>query len=127
MIYLDTHVLIWLYSGPKSKLSDAVRSIINESDPLISPMVMLELGYMRDIGRFDGSPDDILSDLSRRFGLRLCQEPFAFVVHAAMVQTWTRDPFDRIIVGHAAVRQSRLITKDHVIRANYPHAFWSDE
>jgi PIN domain nuclease of toxin-antitoxin system len=37
--------------------------------------------------------------------------------------TWTRDPFDRLIVGHAiADEQSVLISMDEVIQANYKNA-----
>ncbi len=37
---------------------------------------------------------------------------------------WTRDPFDRIIVGHAAVTESSIVTKDQLIRENYTQAIW---
>ena len=41
-----------------------------------------------------------------------------------MRQSWTRDPFDRIIVAQAALRRTSLITKDAVIRADYNRALW---
>ncbi|WP_199317478.1 hypothetical protein [Planktothricoides raciborskii] len=37
---------------------------------------------------------------------------------------WTRDPFDRLIVAHAAVNNNILLTKDRIILANYAQAQW---
>jgi PIN domain nuclease of toxin-antitoxin system len=50
--------------------------------------------------------------------------PFNKVIDSAMKQLWTRDPFDRIIVGHAAVNQSGLLTKDETIGKNYAYVIW---
>ena len=41
-----------------------------------------------------------------------------------MRQSWTGDPFDRIIVAQAALRRASLITKDADIRAHYDRALW---
>jgi len=38
--------------------------------------------------------------------------------------TWTRDPFDRLIVGDATGANSALLTKDSTILANCPLAEW---
>jgi predicted nuclease of predicted toxin-antitoxin system len=54
------------------------------------------------------------------------QDPALLVAsHVAVEQIWTRDPFDRIIVGQAALHQTMLVTKDRAMRKHYPHAFWS--
>jgi len=37
---------------------------------------------------------------------------------------WTRDPFDRLIVAHAAANDARLLTKDEKIRRHYKRAVW---
>jgi PIN domain nuclease of toxin-antitoxin system len=37
---------------------------------------------------------------------------------------WTRDPFDRIIVGQAAIRNDLLLSKDETIRAHYNGGVW---
>ncbi|MCB8766407.1 hypothetical protein [Planktothrix agardhii] len=39
MIYLDTHVVVWLYAGLTDKLSNLAKSLINTHDLYISPMV----------------------------------------------------------------------------------------
>jgi PIN domain nuclease of toxin-antitoxin system len=38
---------------------------------------------------------------------------------------WTTDPFDRLIVAQAiANSNAKLITRDRLIRKNYPQAVW---
>src|SRR6266446_4317453 len=39
----------------------------------------------------------------------------------------TRDPFDRIIVGQAALQQRTLVTKDCAMRDHYPYALWTSK
>ncbi|WP_230458629.1 PIN domain-containing protein [Microcystis aeruginosa] len=51
MIYLDTHIVVWLYAGLTAKLSDCAKHLINENELYISPIVRLELQYLYEIGR----------------------------------------------------------------------------
>ena len=46
MIYLDTHVVVWLYAGLTEKFSDPTRELINSHEITISPIVRLELQYL---------------------------------------------------------------------------------
>ena len=46
MIYLDTHVVAWLYAGLVDHMNSALLKIINRERLLISPMVVLELEYL---------------------------------------------------------------------------------
>jgi PIN domain nuclease of toxin-antitoxin system len=38
--------------------------------------------------------------------------------------SWTRDPFDRLVVSQAALADSILITRDRLILEHYPKAVW---
>jgi PIN domain nuclease of toxin-antitoxin system len=38
--------------------------------------------------------------------------------------SWTRDPFDRIIVANASLENSILVSKDQSILGHYPFARW---
>ena len=67
---------------------------------------------------------EVVADLERRIGLRVCDLPFHEVVASAAEQKWTRDPFDRVIMGQAAVNGQPLATRDRRIREHYAHAFW---
>jgi PIN domain nuclease of toxin-antitoxin system len=126
MIYLDTHVAAWLYAGLTERLSPAVRDLINTNELAISPMVTLELQYLYETARTAAPGEAVVRDLVSRLDLRVDDEPFSQIVARAVSLTWTRDPFDRIIVGHAALLRSTLVTKDRRIRDHYPQAFWTE-
>lgn len=123
-IYLDTHVVVWLYAGEVNKLSATAKQQIDENDLLISPVVLLELELLNEIGRITATPDEIFQDLHSQIGLSICPKPFSEVIQQAIPATWTRDPFDRMIVGHAAISDDTLLTKDAQILANYQYAIW---
>jgi len=124
MLYLDTHVVVWLYAGDIARFPPNAVSLMEMSDLLISPIVLLELQYLREIGRLVVEPAIIYENLSSTIGLGLCGENFRRIVFEAMTQSWTRDPFDRIMAAHAIATDSRLLTKDQSILANCSKACW---
>lgn len=124
MIYLDTHVVVWLYAGQTEKLSEKVRSYINENDIYISPIVSLELQYLLEIKRVTPKPQTVISALSEAIGLNVCDKNFYQIVQCAQHYSWTRDPFDRIIVAHAGLNDNILATKDQTILTHFKHAVW---
>jgi hypothetical protein len=64
LIYLDTHVVAWLFSARIDLLPAGVRTRIEESDLLISPAVKLELEYLYEIHRITSSGEHVVSDPS---------------------------------------------------------------
>jgi len=123
--YLDTHVLLWLYAFADKRISQTALEQIRSSDILlVSPMALLELTYLKEIGRTNVTSDTIYRELESSIGLEVCAQPFGVVVSTAQQQTWTRDPFDRIIVGQASIKNSLLITKDKTILDHYEYAVW---
>ncbi len=124
MIYLDTHVVVWLYSGLTDKFSATAQKLINDNDAYISPIVRMELQYLFEIQRVVEAPDTIVTDLVSRIGLQICSKPLNRIVTEALAYTWTRDPFDRLITAHAGVDDDLLLSKDANILRNYAHARW---
>jgi PIN domain nuclease of toxin-antitoxin system len=124
LIYLDTHLVVWLYAGLTSKLSDRAKHLINEHELYISPMVRLELQYLYEIGRITEKSDDILLDLVNRLNLKICQTDFNLIINQSLIINWTRDPFDRLIVSNASVDNHILLTKDNWILTHYKNAVW---
>jgi PIN domain nuclease of toxin-antitoxin system len=124
VIHLDTHVVVWLYAGDTSRFPVGARRRLEREALRISPIVALELQYLHEVGRISESASAVLEDLSHRLGLAEDGGDFASVVTAARALAWTRDPFDRLIVGHAAVGGTSLLTKDRTIRRHYRHAVW---
>ena len=125
MIYLDTHVVLWLCEGLVERLSKTARRAIEENNLLISPMVRLELQYLFEIKRCTRASHLILNELQSQIGLTVCDLPFDEVVRKATEITWTREPFDRLIVANASCKGSRLLTKDAKIRRHTKLALWN--
>lgn len=124
MILLDTHVVVWLYEGRRDLLSERAAALIEANDLAVSPLVRLELAYLREIGRLKVDPAEILDDLARRIGLGEVDAPLSRVVDQAASLAWTRDPFDRLIAAHALALRAPLLTADVRIRAHLPDAAW---
>ncbi len=124
LIYLDTHVVVWLYAGQLQRIPASVQDVLNDQPLLISPMVLLEIQYLSEIGRFTDSVDQVVDVLTRDLGLAICDLPFPASARKALELSWTRDPFDRLIVGQAALRDLPLVTSDRQIRTHYSRALW---
>jgi PIN domain nuclease of toxin-antitoxin system len=125
VVYLDTHVVVWLYSGNIKLLSSNAIEFIENNDVLyISPIVYLELKFLYEIGRIKVSPAEILESLSASVGLSVCDKSFLQVISESISLEWTRDPFDRIIGANAIVNDAVLLTKNSRIQANYSKACW---
>jgi PIN domain nuclease of toxin-antitoxin system len=115
---------VWLYAGKIEKLSEQVKDIINNNEIIVSPVVRLELQYLFEIQRITDEAKSIMSDLSDRIGLKICDKNFNTIISCALDYSWTRDPFDRIIVANANLNHNILITKDQNILNNYKKAIW---
>lgn len=123
--YLDTHVVVFLHAGNMSRISIKAQNQIENTDLLISPMVLLELQMLYEKGTIRYPASEILADLTQQIGLSVCQMPFAQVVRSAMRIKWTREPGDLLISANAmANNYAPLITKDERIRNGYSNAIW---
>lgn len=124
-LYLDTHIVVWLRQKELEKFSKrALDTIENAHTLLISPMVMMELKYLQEIGRLTDSPYNILGDLNAMIDLRVDEVEMFDVIKKSLSLEWTRDPFDRLIVANTMVRDYPLLTKDEKILANFEGAFF---
>lgn len=66
----------------------------------------------------------VVSSLAIQLGVALSDAVSGRLVEHSRRLTWTRDPFDRVIVAHAAVDGARLVTADRTIRGESPIALW---
>jgi PIN domain nuclease of toxin-antitoxin system len=123
--YLDTNVVIWLAGGDIRRISDLAKREIETADLLISPIVLLELEYLYEIGRIRIRARDVLLKIESELGARLCDLPFSRIASVALDEKWTRDPFDRLIVSNAKANGfSALLSADEEIGRNYPKTVW---
>jgi PIN domain nuclease of toxin-antitoxin system len=124
LVYLDTHVIVWLYDALADRLSKAAAEAIENNDLVISRMVELELQFLHEIGRLRVKPAEIIRHLSAQIGLRLSDVDLEQIVRAAAGMDWTRDVFDRLIAAESAAMDIPLITKDRTIRAHHKLSVW---
>ena len=122
--YLDTHVALWLYSGQTERISKRAANLINKERIGVSPVVLLELQYLQEIGRVTATPRTIIADLKRRLGLAVEDRSMETIAERALALNWTRDVFDRLIVAQAALDNGEFITTDRLILKHYPKAVW---
>lgn len=123
-VHLDTHVVVWLYAGALEQIPRGVRARLEAEPLLVSPVVSLEVDFLREIGRVREGGAAMLDDLRRRVGLRLVTTPLDAVVAEAAKLAWTRDPFDRLIVATAVHDGATLLTRDRLIRRHCRLAKW---
>jgi PIN domain nuclease of toxin-antitoxin system len=122
--YLDTHTASRLAHG-RPRIGREAAQLIQRAELLVSPMVLVELDYLYEIGRLTLPAKDVLRKLEHELGLRLCDLPFADVARAALDEKWTRDAFDRMIVAQARVNGfASLISSDEKIAEHYPRTVW---
>jgi PIN domain nuclease of toxin-antitoxin system len=124
VIYLDTHVVVWLYAGEHNRFARTARRLIETEPLLISPVLLLELALLEETGRIRARAQTIFTELQESVALSICDLPFAEVSITSLQQKWTRDPFDRLIVAQAFARGARLITKDRFIHHHFKDAVW---
>lgn len=123
-LYLDTHVVVWLYEGLTQEFSEDAIQLIETNDLLISPIVELELTYLHEIKKIRPTSHMIIHELQSRIGLQVCDISFEAVVNKATTLNWTRDPFDRLITAHTLCGKAKLLTKDSTIRKHCKSAIW---
>ena len=117
MILLDTNALIWLAQGHR-RASNLARS----PNPLYaSPASLLELQLLIEAGRVRLRSTTLESFVDDpRWAVD--DPPAADWFHETWTLSWTRDPFDRLLVAHARLRGWKLATADSHLLSQLPGA-----
>ena len=124
VVYLDTHIVVWLYAGLTDKLTDIAKKTIDGCDVLISQFIRLELQYLFEIARIKVKPETLIPYLSKAINMKVTNYPLDRVIEEALKIDWTRDVFDRLLVAEAVARGSGFITADKNILSNLRQAVW---
>lgn len=116
VILLDTNALIWLdQDRPRARrLREGGKRLY------ISPANLLELQILLEAGRIRLRGVTVSSDLVHRGPWLLDDPPAAAWFETALDLTWTRDPFDRLLVAHNRLRGWRLATGDTALIKRLP-------
>jgi PIN domain nuclease of toxin-antitoxin system len=111
VILLDTHAVIWL-----DRNHPRTRALATSATRLaVSPATLLELQLLEEIGRVRLRGG--LRAVIESHGWDIDEPPPAKWFEYSAEESWTRDPFDRLIVAHARLRGFRLATGDDAILA----------
>ena len=103
------------------KITDKTVRLMEDSELLISPIILVELEYLFEIGRTEMTSRDVQLKIEHELNIRVCNFPFAPIAKLAVDEKWTRDPFDRIIVAQAKINGfSPLVSADEKIQLHYP-------
>lgn len=119
---LDTHIVAALYQGKPAGLSRRALAMIDREPLTYSPAVLLELELLHEIGRLRHGATVVAHALADTLSIHCATDGFADVARQALGIGFTRDPFDRLIVAHAALRRDALITLDATMQRHYPSA-----
>ncbi len=122
--FLDTHAAVALGEGETEVFGSAAIDLLEHAALFVSPVVRLELAFLNEIGRLTAKPDEVLGDLASNLGIAQSEDSMAAVIAEAVGLTWTRDPFDRMLVATAALHRAPLITNDRRIHKNFDGAAW---
>ena len=123
-LYLDTHVIVWLYDSDIDKLSKDACRLIDSRILYVSEFVRLELQYLYEINRLVKEPDTIIRYLEDEIELNRCGHKLSSIISESFLHNWTRDPFDRLITANASLMGDDLLTKDRKILENYKNSLW---
>ncbi len=87
-------------------------------------MAILELTYLKEIGRLTVDAATIVEALTDELGLGIDGSSFHDVVTTAHRLYWTRDPFDRLIAAQALTAGATLLSADRSMLDNVDVAVW---
>ncbi len=120
MIFLDTHVLIWMASDPKrlsKKAHGAVREARETTGVAIAAITLWELAWLAENGRIQvtGSVESFVRETATRVVVvSITPEIAAYAVQ--LPSAFPKDPADRLITATAIVEGASLVTADERIR-----------
>lgn len=113
---LDTHFIVWITLN-----SERLTRFpwLEDYRPWgVSPVSLLEMQYLSEVGRLAVQNPEFTETLLSDPRFVVDDVPLLALIRKAMTVTWTRDPFDRLLVAHSRARRVPLCTVDREILAH---------
>lgn len=117
-VLLDTHFLIWILT--KDERLGRYPRLGDHRPWSVSPVALLEMQYLSEIGRIEMDAEALLSALPLDPRFVMDEPPLFLLVQRALPLSWTRDPFDRLLAAHSSLRRVPLCTVDRALLAHHP-------
>jgi PIN domain nuclease of toxin-antitoxin system len=116
-VLLDTHFLIWLVLQSKRL---AKFTWLHRYRPWgVSPVSFLEIQFLAEVGRLSVKNPEFTNTVMNDNRFIVDDIPLEILVGHALRLAWTRDPFDRLLVGHSSARRVAFCTVDRGIRDHH--------
>jgi PIN domain nuclease of toxin-antitoxin system len=116
-LILDTHFLLWVVTGA-ARLDEF--PWLDEYAPWgVSPVSLLEVQFLGEAGRLEVESNAFVSALKQDPRFLIDEVPLLALIEQALPLSWTRDPFDRLLVAHSTARRTPLCTVDREIRRRH--------
>ncbi|KAA3610716.1 MAG: PIN domain-containing protein [Calditrichaeota bacterium] len=123
-LFLDTHVIIWLYQRNKKPFSKNALKLLDLAELYFPSISFLEISFLNQLGKINFTAIEAQSDLTSNVNIVFARTDTFDLSKEASTMVWTRDPFDRLITAEASFHQAKLLTKDKLILKNYDNATW---
>ncbi|HUP21259.1 MAG TPA: PIN domain-containing protein [Gemmatimonadota bacterium] len=115
---LDTHFVLGIALGAPDL--EAFDWLARYEPWGVSPVALLEIAYLAEVGRVEVDPSAFATALESDPRFLIDEVPLYPLIRHALGLSWTRDPFDRLLVAHSATRRVPFVTLDRAIRRHHP-------
>ncbi|CAN5895931.1 hypothetical protein BH23GEM9_BH23GEM9_31100 [soil metagenome] len=120
---LDTHFLLWI-AIDEPRL-DEFPWLERYAPWGISPVSLLEVQFLAEVGRLRVDTQAFQSAVMSDPRFVVDEVPLLALIQRALPLSWTRDPFDRLLVAHSVARRAPFCTLDRIVRRH--HAWLPEE
>lgn len=123
VLLLDTCTLVWLTSDPGRLSAPAVEALEGESEIALSDVSVWEICLEWQVKKLElpAPPRLWIPEQVRAWHLRRMPIEVEHLFRMVELPDLHKDPFDRLLVSQALVRNTKIVTPDPAIR-QYPVA-----
>lgn len=119
-LLLDTHVVLWAASEPE-QLAIGVRQLLEDGtlEVRVSVVTAWEIAIKQSLGKLDlpKPAEQWLPEVLQRTGFEVAEIGLAVALRVRSLPWHHRDPFDRLLLAHAAEDGYTLVTRDDALGA----------